>query len=103
MSAIDEVTEGMRVVVGGKKVGIVDFVKLADPDAGYPERQDFAPSVASVRDLLDDDELDVPQELAERMLRVGYIKVEGTGLHRDMYADAERIERVEGDTVYLTE
>ena len=102
MGVIDEVTEGMRVVVGGKKVGIVDFVKLADPDAGYAEREDFGPSVASVRDLLGDDELDVPRELAERMLRIGYIKVEGTGLHRDIYADADRIDRVEGDTVYLT-
>ena len=102
MSAIDEVTEGMRVVVGGKKVGIVDFVKLADPDAITTEGEDFDPAFPSIRELIDEEPA-IPRELAERMLRVGYIKVEGTGLHRDMYADADRIDRVEGDTVYLTE
>ena len=101
MAKIDEVREGMRVFAAtGKKVGVVDFVKLADPDAVTEEGQGFGPSVSSIRDLFEDTP-DLPQELAERMLAHGYIRVEGSGFHPDRFVGADEIDRVDADNVYL--
>ncbi|SFQ72941.1 cation:H+ antiporter [Amycolatopsis arida] len=44
------------------------------------------------------------RQLAERMLRLGYVKIDGQGLFgRDRYAAADRVDRVDGDTVVLTD
>ena len=101
MSVIDEVGEGMRVVDGtGKKVGVVEDIKLADPDAITTEGQRFGHPFPSFRDVFEGGP-DLPHEVAESLLRVGYIKVDGTGLHEDQFVEADRIDRVDGDTVYL--
>jgi hypothetical protein len=56
---------------------------------------------------LGEPELDVPPpklppELAERLLRTGYIKVDRKGLFRhDVYAGADQIAEVENGTVHL--
>jgi hypothetical protein len=48
-------------------------------------------------------EPDAPPSLAERLLRVGYVKVNSKGLfHADLYASADQISRVADGTVYLT-
>jgi hypothetical protein len=86
------VREGMRVVdATGKDVGRVEFVKLGDPDAVTPQGQ--------ATDAL---EPRVAGELAERLLRVGFVKVDRKGFFNDdAYVAMDEIDRVEGDTVHL--
>jgi hypothetical protein len=52
---------------------------------------------------VDGSEPDVGPELAERLLRSGYIKINSKGwFHRDVYADAGQIDRVIDETVCLS-
>ncbi|MCW2503535.1 MAG: hypothetical protein JWO79_1819 [Actinomycetia bacterium] len=89
---IEQVREGMRVAdATGKDVGRVELVKLGDPDAVTTRGQDGNAL-----------EPDVPGELAERLLRTGFVKIDRRGFfNSDAYAGADEIDRVEGDTVYL--
>ena len=84
---IEKVFEGMRVVdANGKEIGKVEFVKMGDPDAVTTKGEDEAlrPNVL--------------QPFADRLLRIGYIKVDRRGLFaRDVYAAATEIDRVEDD------
>jgi hypothetical protein len=88
---IDKVVEGMRVVdADGDEVGKVEFVKLGDPQAVTIAGQDLGAMP------------DLPRELAERLLRTGYLRVDRKGFFaKDAYVSATDIDRVEGDTVYL--
>lgn len=48
-------------------------------------------------------EPDVSPELARKLLRGGYVKIDSKGFfHRDRYAGADQIGRVDGDTLHLT-
>jgi hypothetical protein len=86
---IEKVFEGMRVVdANGKEIGKVDFVKMGDPDAVTTRGQDEGARP------------NVPPPFADRLLRIGYIKVDRKGLFaRDVYAAASEIDRVEDDPV----
>jgi len=86
---IEKVFEGMRVVdASGKEIGEVDFVKMGDPDAVTTRGQD------------EETRPNVPPPFADRLLRIGYIKVDRKGLFaRDAYAAASEIDRVEDDPV----
>jgi hypothetical protein len=88
---IEKVFEGMRVVdVNGDEVGKVELVKMGDPEAVTIQGQD--------EDLMPQ----VPHPFAERLLRVGFLRVDRKGiLARDAYVAAPEIDRVEGDIVYL--
>lgn len=47
-------------------------------------------------------EPDVPPPLAERLLRIGYLKIDAKGfLQRDLYVAADQVAAVEDDTVML--
>lgn len=105
MDAMGQVREGMKVLdQSGQEIGTVEEFKLGDPQAVTAEGQ--APDTGG--GLVDDlaravsGGPDVPQQYAERLLRIGYIKIDSKGLFKsDCYAGADRVERVEGDTVHL--
>jgi hypothetical protein len=86
---IEKIFEGMRVVdANGKEIGKVDFVKMGDPGAVTTRGQDEGARP------------NVPPPFADRLLRIGYIKVDRKGLFaRDVYAAASEIDRVEDDPV----
>jgi hypothetical protein len=97
---ICEVQEGMQVLdQEGQQVGSVSQIKIGDPDALTAQGQ--------VMDL-DEPYLDatrpaLPGPLAERFLRIGFIKVSTRGLlRRPLYASSEQIDRVESGAVHLS-
>ncbi len=89
---IEQVFEGMRVVDADRnKVGTVELVKMGDPEAVTTQGQDTGL-----------DEPHLPPPFADRLLRIGFIKVNRKGLFsRDVYVAATEIDRVNDDTVVL--
>jgi hypothetical protein len=83
--------EGMQVAdAAGSKIGKVVLVKMGDPEAVTVERD---------RDA----EPFLPDELAERLLRTGFIKIDRKGLLKpDVYAAADEIDNVDRDLVRLS-
>jgi hypothetical protein len=107
MSNIAQVTEGMSVVDStGAEVGTVERVKMGDPEAVTTagQREDGAHGlIDAVARELAGVEPDLPPTLAARLLRTGYIKIDGKGLlGRDRYAAADQIAGVTDDAVTLT-
>lgn len=100
------VQKGMRVVDStGKDLGKVDNLQMGDPSAATVDS-------ASVNDenpldevaravLIGGDRL--PEGARDRLLREGYVFVNGKGwlFDKDYYVAAPQIERVDGDTVHL--
>jgi hypothetical protein len=103
---IAQVTSGMRVVDGaGDEVGTVIRVRVGDPNAAVAQ----GPTIGTgslegrVPDPETGDEPEVPPDIAARMLRSGYLKVESDGLPaRDLYVEADQIAEVNQDVVALT-
>ncbi|MCC6180151.1 MAG: hypothetical protein IT305_32955 [Chloroflexi bacterium] len=107
VAPIELVREGMDVVdVTGKKIGTVEGLKMGDPgaitDAGNELPQpDFIGDIAMAM-FGDEREPDVPPALRARLLRTGFVKIDGPGLlDQDRYVRADMIASVEGDTVRL--
>jgi hypothetical protein len=92
IGAISQVREGMQVVdESGEQIGKVEFVKLGDPEA-----------VTTRGEEADDGEPHIAGELRERLLRLGFIKIDRKGFLRpDAYAAADEIARVDNDVVHL--
>jgi hypothetical protein len=90
---IEKVREGMRVVDADRdKVGTVELVKMGDPGAVTTEGQDT-----------ELDEPYLPAPFADRLLRIGFLKVDRKGLFtRNVYVAATEIDRVDDDTVVLS-
>jgi len=104
-SPIAQVTEGMRVIdADGEEVGVVDIVRLSDPDAVTVQAPVGA--AGSLPDRLgteDSDEPDVPADVAARLLRTGYLKVDGEEpFDVALYVAADQISDVSGDVVQLS-
>jgi hypothetical protein len=104
---IADVAPGMTVVdSNGAEVGKVEKVKMGDPEAVTTEGQDVGESEGVVRALADSvfgAEPDVPGPLAARLLRIGYVKVDGKGLlQADRYVAADEIAEVADHTIRLT-
>jgi hypothetical protein len=93
MGPISQVLEGMRVFdAEGKEVGTVEYVKLGDPEA-----------ITTLGEETESDEPRVAGELGERLLRLGFIKVDRKGLLKsDGYVAADEIDRVQDGAVHLT-
>lgn len=107
MDAMTQVQQGMHVVdAAGEDIGTVEDMKMGDPEAATAQGQGAGVDgglVGDVAQAFGGGEPDVPQERAERMLRLGYIKIDTKGLFAgDLYAAADRVDRVERDTVHLT-
>lgn len=103
---IAQVANGMTVVDStGAEIGKVELVKMGDPEAVTPAGQDAGESEGVVRALADSifgSEPDVPGPLAARLLRMGYLKVDGKGLlEADRYVASDQIAEVVEDTVRL--
>lgn len=106
MNAIDEVREGMDVVsAAGKKLGTVESFKMGDPEAITAQGQNVGEERGPIAEVVADAfgvGPEIPDEMAERLLRLGYIRIDARGLGEDWYTAADQIDRVEDDTVYLT-
>lgn len=126
-NALDAVQEGMNVIdANGDELGTVALVAVADPDAALTIHRELigeyerpalpTPGVpggvigpvasGGFGDRLSGPvgpaEPDVSPELAEQLLRSGYVKIDSLGFfHRDRYAGAEQLDRVEGNTLHL--
>lgn len=104
---IEMVRDGMKVLDSeGKKVGTVEFVKMGDPGAVTEqgnELQDTGMLGAMAEAVAGDErEPDVPGPMRARLLRSGYLKVDGGFFFgTDRYVSPEQIAHVQGDTVHL--
>ncbi|GHJ47752.1 hypothetical protein Cs7R123_50940 [Catellatospora sp. TT07R-123] len=104
---IAQVQEGMRVYdSAGADLGEVVDVKLGDPLAVTEEGQLLGEPRGLLGVVLDPaaGEPHVPWELAQGLLRAGYVKIHHGGLlHRHTcYAPAGDVAGVDGDTVRLS-
>jgi hypothetical protein len=106
---IDLVRRGMRVVdADGAPVGPVEYVQLGDPAAVTTAGAEMpVPATWALAEAAMDRyaEPDVPEPLRSRLLREGFVKIDGPGpdlLDTDLYVRADAIASVAGDTVTLT-
>ncbi|ASW53157.1 hypothetical protein [Plantactinospora sp. KBS50] len=120
---IGQVTTGMRVVdATGREIGKVAEVRTGDPNAVTAQEPPEGAGVLAGRVPHTDsgDEPDVPADLAARLLRTGYLKIDPPGpiagrdtpdpipdrnapgaVDGDRYAGAEQIARVRDGVVEL--
>ncbi|GAA1769285.1 hypothetical protein [Nonomuraea bangladeshensis] len=109
---ISQVHTGMKVVDrDGKEVGTVELVKMGDPQAATTDGQQIdgqqtgrGPGFVPVlSDVFSHAEPDLPPVLAARLLRTGFVKVDGRGLFaRDLYVAPEQVARIEDNVVHLS-
>jgi len=100
---LNRVRPGMAVVdARGEGLGTVDHVKMGDPGAATvgadlpPQPGIFAAVFGA------EGEPDVPEPTRSRLLRWGYVKVDGRGwIDTDRYVTADLIAGVAGETVTL--
>jgi len=107
LGPIEMVRDGMTVVDSmGDKVGKVEGLKMGDPEAATEQGNELQ-DTGVLGDLAnavfgDEREPDVPGPARARLLRSGYIKVDGGFLiETDRYVPADMIASVDGDTVHL--
>ena len=107
LGPIEMVRDGMTVVDSmGDKVGKVEGLKMGDPEAATEQGNELQ-DTGILGDLAnavfgDEREPDVPGPARARLLRSGYIKVDGGFLiETDRYVPADMIASVDGDTVHL--
>jgi hypothetical protein len=105
MTVIEQVREGMHVVgPDGKKIGKVEDLKMGDPEAVTAEGQtdpDTGGLVSTVVDRFAETSK-VPRHEAERLLRLGYVKIDKSGLFGGHeFVASDELDRVEGDTLWL--
>lgn len=104
---LEHVRTGMDVVdASGEKVGTVETVKMGDPQAATTQGQTGSESdsfLASVTQATGaDQEPDVNRQRSERLMRLGYIKIDHSGLFSGHgYAAADEVDRVENGRVHL--
>lgn len=107
MEVIEQVREGMHVVASdGKKVGKVEDLKLGDPEAVTAEGQTDPETGGLVNTGIAAfaGTSKLPHHTAERLLRIGYVKVDKPGLLTGhAYFAADELDRVEDDTLWLKE
>ncbi|WP_434995473.1 hypothetical protein [Arthrobacter sp. Ld5] len=105
MDTIGSVREGMDVfTASGHKIGTIASVKMGDPEAVTAEGQQPEPTgsiVGSIASVFDNSPA-LPAERRQRLLRLGYIEIDGTGLGNHMYESAEDIDRVTAEGVFLS-
>jgi hypothetical protein len=107
MDAMLEVRSGMQVVdAAGEELGTVEDFKMGDEQAATAEGQTTGRDgglLEGVAYTFARDDREMSDEQRQRLLRIGYIKVDGAGLFGGhFYIAADRIDRVEGDTVHLS-
>lgn len=105
------VRKGMKVCDQNQnEIGVVEFVKFGDEDPTKPgpETAGVNPSDRDSRDSLIENIVevfqpdDLPQALRDRLLRLGYVRIDGAGLFSaDRYITPDQIKSVSGDKVTL--
>jgi hypothetical protein len=104
---IEQVREGMHVVApDGKKIGKVEDLKMGDPEAVTSDGQTDPETGGLLGSVIDEfaDNSNLPRHTAERLLRIGYVKIDRSGLFTGhAYVASDDLDRVEGDTVWLKE
>ncbi|HEX6967919.1 MAG TPA: hypothetical protein VF174_03740 [Micromonosporaceae bacterium] len=100
---ITQVTEGMRVIdADGAEVGVVDLVRLSDPDAVTVQAPVDGSAVSDLAGSTEVDEPNVPPDAAARLLRNGYLKVDGEEpFDLAVYVQADQIDDVQDNLVQL--
>lgn len=104
MDTIGSVREGMDVfTVSGHRVGTIASVKMGDPDAVTADGQqsDHGGSIVGAIASVFDGSPNLPEERRERLLRLGYIEINGSGPGNHMYESAEAVDRVTDEGVFL--
>lgn len=103
MNDLSEVREGMDVFdADGTKLGTVKAVKMGDPQAVTPQgqtQQQGGGIVGFLASAFNTHEMD--EERAQRLLRLGYVEIDGTGIGNNSYQAADAVERVDADGVHL--
>ena len=104
---IGRVQHGMHVVdAAGEDIGRVDFVQMGDPQASTTAGNEdvrSSPLDAVAAAFGRESEPDVPEPLRSRLVRSGYIKVDGPGLMAtDRYVPSDYVHDVTGDRVQLS-
>ncbi len=103
--SIAEVRTGMSVLDRhGENAGTVETVKLGDPQAVTDQgRVAYGGMVEDLKSAFGGGEPQVPDELAARLVRIGFVKVDGKGfLDRDLYVAADQVDAVTAGVVHLT-
>ena len=101
------VQPGMHVVdAAGEDVGRVELISMGDPEAtttaGNEELQ-AKPFAAVAQALGGETEPDVPEPFRSRLVRGGYLKLDGPHLFdRDRYVPGEYVREVTEDRVHLS-
>jgi sporulation protein YlmC with PRC-barrel domain len=107
MAVIEQVRQGMHVVApDGKKVGKVEDLKMGDPEAVTSDGQTDPKTGGLIGTVINDfaETSRLPRHTAERLLRVGYVKIDRSGLFTGhAYLASDELDRVEGDTLWLKE
>lgn len=101
---INRIRPGMKVVdVNGEELGTVDEIKMGD-SGGATVGADHPAGPGLIAGVFGADaEPDVPEPLRSRLLRFGFIKIDGQGwIDADRYVTADLIGTVAGTTVTLT-
>lgn len=105
MNPIEAVREGMDVFdASGDQIGTVESVKMGDPEAVTAEGQQTERSggIAGAVVAALGGGPDLPDERRERLMRLGYIEINGSGLGNHFYESAQAIDRVTNDGVFLS-
>lgn len=102
---IELVQNGMHVFDStGRDVGEVEYVQFGDPEAMTTRGNEASAEglVGGIIASVKGSEPDVPQPIKDRLLRWGFVKIDGPGLtDTDRYVRADRIVGVDGDRVVL--
>jgi hypothetical protein len=105
---MSRVKEGMRVIdAAGEEVGTVEYVEMGNPEAATTAGQEVHTSglveLAAEAIVPGEAEPDVPEPLRTRLIRTGFIKIDGPGLlAHDRYVSSERLRDVTTDQIHLT-
>ncbi|WP_157365806.1 hypothetical protein [Arthrobacter sp. Leaf234] len=104
MKPIEYVREGMDVFnSSGARIGTVARVKMGDPEAITAQGQQPDQTGGLIGALMSavDGSPSLPEERKNRLLRLGYVEINGPGIGNHQYESAEAINRVTGDSVFL--
>ena len=109
-NVLEEIREGMKVTDStGERIGTVEWVHFSDEDPTTPEAEVATPgrtggSDPSVIDVITNAFRvdDVPEELRERLLRRGFVRIDASGIFAaDRYVLPEQIDTVGDDEIVL--
>jgi len=106
-SKLNAVQPGMHVVdAAGKDVGRVDMIRMGDPEAETTAGNNdlrSEPLDLVARAIGSEAEPDVPEPLRSRLVRSGYLKLDGANLlDTDRYVPADKVTDVADDRVRLS-